>query len=666
MDSSSTVLESPQHDSALNNAVTAKAAELGIHLLKMCTAAGSGHPSSALSLAHLVVCLMYKQMHFDPNEPGSPNNDRLILSEGHAVPIIYAALADLGCSVASQVGGKGESRMLMLSDLLSLRDINSVLDGHPNPFEGVPFFDAATGSLGQGLSVAAGLGLGAYYDNHRRKRFYCIIGDGESREGQIQEALDFILDHKLLNVCPIFNCNGQGQADYVSTQQSAEMTAKRLKVMGYNVRLIDGHNATDIMTSLDKVGRGNKPTAIVARTVKGWGVPTLQDKSYHGKPLTQTDLETGVAQLQAIIQQAGVEPLQDRPFLPPAKRKIRNTRSRLPAPEWEKVLAEYPEDLKKAQSGKVAGRLAWAWALRELGKLNPAIVAVDGDVSNSTHANIFAKVFPDRFFECKIAEQNMISVAAGLSASGKIPFASTFAKFLARAYDQIEMAAISRANIKFVGTHAGITLASDGPSQMSLQDIAYFRSLASSSRDGDPRHPACVVFMPADAICAWNAVSILANHVGLAYLRLLRADTPMLYKPDTVFRIGGSHILRVGDAISLVAHTYMVHECLKAADLLAQSGINVSVIDAYSLPLDSGPILEHAARTQNRILVVEDNFGGGLYSAVAEAAAATTDNIRVLPRHVTRMPKSGRTPDDVLRYCGLHAEQLVDHVKTLI
>lgn len=651
---------------SLNAPVTAKAAELGEHVVRMCAAAGAGHPSSALALAHIVTCLMYKQMKYDPANPHNPSNDRLVLSEGHAVPIVYAAYADLGGAVYSQIGSKGPMRTLTNSDLPTLRDINSVLDGHPNPFEGFPFFDAATGSLGQGLSVAAGLGLAARLDGMKKKRIYCIIGDGESREGQIWEAVDFIADQQLTNVCAIFNCNNQGQNGYVSRQQEFDVQIKKLKAAGFAVADIDGHDADAILEALSKVGKGKKPVAIVARTQKGWGVDLLKDKSNHGKPLEGDAMETGIRQLIEIKNSAGAKPLADRPELPPKKTRIETNQAELPKPVWETVLAAYPADLKKAQSGKVSGRVAWGWAVRELGKLNPAIVCVDGDVGNSTYMNFFRDVFPERHFEGKIAEQNIVSAGVGLAAAGKVPFVASFAKFLARGYDQVEMAAIGRANVKLVGTHCGVTLASDGPSQMSLPDVAYFRSLASASRDGDPAHPAMVVFLVSDAVMAWKAVGILANHVGLGYLRVLRADTPILYNADTEFHVGGSHVLKSGTALTLVAHSYMVHECLKAAKLLESEGINASVVDAYSLPLDGQPILAEADKTNHKILVVEDNFAGGVHGAICEAVAASGTAYKVSALLCEKMPKSGKTPDDVLNYLGLSAAQIAEQVKTLV
>ncbi|MHC4676675.1 MAG: transketolase, partial [Planctomycetota bacterium] len=444
------------------SAIESRVIELGKHVVRMTTQAGSGHPSSALSIGHLVASLMYEQMRYDPDDPWHPGNDRLVLSEGHAVPIIYAAYADLGGAVGQSPSKK---RSLSLEDLKTLREIDSVLDGHPNPAEGFPFFDAATGSLGQGLSVGAGLGLAARL-NKVDKRIFVLIGDGESREGQIWEALDFIVDHKLTKVIPIFNCNGQGQADYVSPQQSSATLAAKLAAFGYNVKMIDGHNMAEIEEAIGAAGKVGSPVAIVAKTQKGWGVDSLKDKSNHGKPLPEAavaDAEASLDKAASALNITVVDEPAPRPPAPPA----------VNGPVSGKIsIAPFAEGIEKAglsgavEKNKLSTRRAYGAALLALGAADDRIVAVDGDVSNSTFANFFAKAYPDRFFECKIAEQNMISVAVGLAAGGMIPFASSFAKFLARAYDQLEMASITRANINISGSHSGISLGADGPSQM--------------------------------------------------------------------------------------------------------------------------------------------------------------------------------------------------------
>ncbi|MEK7730571.1 MAG: transketolase, partial [Planctomycetota bacterium] len=431
----------------------AKAVELGKHVVRMTTTAGSGHPSSALALSHIIVEMMYRQMRYDPADPWNPGNDRLVLSVGHSVPIVYAAYADLGGAIS---GANGQRQLLRVDDLSGLRELKSVLDGHPNPAEGFPFFDAATGSLGQGLSVGAGLALAARLDGIA-KRIFVIVGDGESREGQVWEAMDFIVDHKLTNVCAIFSCNGEGQAGKVSSQQSADAIAAKATAFNWEVIRVDGHDPVELSTAFDRVKAATRPTAIVARTVKGWGVDSMRTSNFHGKPIPVADLEKACAELDATGRR--LDASANGVWTPPPP-----THSAARLMECKIAIAPFEGACERAGMGsalktkKLATRAAYGVALVALGDTDQRVVALDGDVSNSTYADRFAQKHPDRFFECKIAEQNMISAAAGLAAGDKIPFASSFAKFIARAVDQIDMAAISRANIKIVGSHAGVSL----------------------------------------------------------------------------------------------------------------------------------------------------------------------------------------------------------------
>jgi len=633
--------------------------EMGKNIVSMTTAAGSGHPSSALSLAHVVAALMYDQMRYDPSDPWHPGSDRLVLSEGHAVPVIYAAYADLGGAVGRS---SAEKKTLTLDDLKTLRELDSVLDGHPNPAEGFPFFDAATGSLGQGLSAGAGLGLAARL-NKIDKRIFVIVGDGESREGQVWEALDFIIDHKLTNVCPIFNCNGQGQADYVSQQQSAKTIAAKLEAFGYDVKTIDGHDLSQIAQTLEQARKNEHPTAIVAKTEKGWGVESLKAHTNHGKPLPEAAVADAMASLDKTAAErkvpAGVQ--VPRPPAPPAVT--------LPERPAKIEVCPFAEAMERAgfaeavAKNKLSTRRAYGAALLALGHADERIVAIDGDVSNSTFANIFAKAFPDRFFECKIAEQNMVSVAVGLSAGGMIPFASSFAKFLSRAYDQIEMAAITRANINLVGSHSGVSLGADGPSQMSLPDLAYFR--AYTHADDGRNNPAGHVFHPADAVAAYRLTELAANTANLCYVRTHRPDVPLIYGQDARFVPGGSSQLAEGDALTLVSSGYMVTVCVKAVAELARAGIQCNLFDAYCLPLDARSILDAAKKANGGILVVEDNFVGGFYSALAEAAAET-GQVRVSGLTCPRIPKSGKTGDIILASLGLGLADIVARVRVLL
>ncbi len=643
---------------SLSNTVNAKAIELGKSICRMTTLAGSGHPSTALSLGHLVVCLMEKQMRWDPADPWNPGSDRLVLSEGHAVPVVYAVYADIGGVVGKS---KDKARVLTLAETDRLREGDSELDGHPNPAEGFPFFDAATGSLGQGLSVAAGLGLAARLRGSD-KRIYCIIGDGESREGQIWEALDFIVDRGLTNVTAIFNCNGQGQADYVSRQQSADTLVKKLEAFGWAVRTIDGHDVEAIDAALS-APVGDRPLAIVAKTIKGWGVSALQTKGNHGKPLEPDQLPAAVADLDAMYGKLGIPASSNSRLVPARPGAVRPLPCRpIQLPPFEEAMREF--GLEGAlQKKRVSTRRVYGVALAAAGKADERIVALDGDVSNSTFANIFAKAFPDRFFECKIAEQNMISAAAGLAAGGYIPFASTFAKFLARGYDQVEMASITRANIKLCGSHAGVSLAADGPSQMSLSDMAYFRSYTRTD-DGYGR-TACTVFHPADAVAAYHCVGLAANVAGMCYIRTHRPDVAFLYDPDTKFELGGSHVLAEGPALTIVSSGYMVHVAKQAVEKLAASGIRCGLFDAYCFPLNAEPILAAARQAGGRILTVEDNYLGGLAAEIAEAAAraggVTVDSIVC-----RRIPKSCKTPEQTLAFLGLSVDDIVRRATAMV
>jgi transketolase len=636
------------------SAIHAKAVELGKHVLTMTTEAGSGHPSTALALAHIVVELMYRRMKYSPRDPWNPASDRLVLSMGHGVPIIYAAYADLGGAVGTD---PKRPHFLKVECLAKLRELGSVLDGHPNPAEGFPFFDAATGSLGMGLSVAAGLALAARLDRID-KRVFVLIGDGESREGQIWEAADFIVDHELSNICAVFSCNGHGQAAAVSPQQSAESIAAKAAAFGWNVVEADGHDPASLTAAFDTFERANRPTAVIARTVKGWGVPLMHGKNYHGKPLTRAELQTALTELDETARQlsAGNETEVGGPPLP-HQVKVR--------PESFPTIAIAAVDEGLSRVGyaealankKLATRVAYGAALVALGDVDERIVALDGDVGNSTFANLFEKRHPDRFFECKIAEQNMVSTAVGLAAAGKIPFASSFSKFIARATDQIDLAAISRANVKIMGSHSGVSLGADGPSQMSLADMAYFRSMTRC--DNGRGQPLCRIFHPADPVAAYRLTELAANVAGLCFLRTHREPAAFLYTLDESFDTSGCKQLRTGDRLTLVSTGYMLHTVLEAAKMLAAENHACNVFDVFAFPADLSSILASARKANSVIVTVEDNFPGGLHAEVAEAAAGCGD-LRVQGLTVTRMPKSAKTAAQVFDYVGVGLDQILE------
>jgi len=648
-------------------AVHAQAIEIDRLSLEMCATAGSGHPTSAMSIGHLVTVLMFHAMRWSPDFPDYPTSDRLVLSEGHAVPAVYAAAAILGVKVGKN---PAERRKLTTADLSSLRAWESELDGHPNPMEGFPFFDAATGSLGQGLSVAAGLAKAARLSGMDR-RIYCICGDGEAREGQIAEALDFIIDHKLTNVLPIFNCNEYGQAGRVSEQQSPERLTDKLKACGFEVLSIDGHNPSQIKGALDAFAAraesdDPKPIAVVARTVKGWGAPSVQGGGWHGKPPTGEALSKALSELDerrieltsslASSDQFTIQPPAEVSTPEPKVSDIPSLTETMRSLDMESLIA----------AGRMATRRAYGLALRALGQVNPDVVVLDADVSNSTFAETFArdKDLADRFIECKIAEQNMVSVGVGLSAAGKIPFCSSFGKFITRAYDQVEMAMNSGANLKLVGSHVGITLAADGPSQMALPDVAWFRSLA---KVRDHRgNPGCYVLQPADAFAAYALTGVMADYEGLCYMRTMRVDTEFIYSDEQVFNLGGFEVLSEGRDVALLASGYMVHEGNKALELLDRAGISATLVDMYSIPFDEDKLLDLISENNGYAISLEDNYGASLGSAVADALTASGDAFTLEQMYVRRIPKSARTTAEMLEMCGLTAEDVVKKVMQLL
>jgi len=630
-----------------------KVIKLSKQIVKMCTVAGSGHPSSALALVHLTTALMYRVMRYDPANPWNAAADRLVLSGGHAVPVIYAAY----CEIGGAAGTRDLPIHLTFSDCLSLREEASCLDGHPNPARKFPFFDAATGSLGQGLSVAAGLACAARLDR-LDKKIYCLVGDGEAREGQIWEAVDFIVDHKLTAVRAIFNCNGQAQSDYVSPQQSAETLTAKLAAANMEVRVIDGHNWDQILEAL-AARVTDKPVAIIAKTVKGWGVAELQKHTCHGKPLTDDQLPQAYADLDAKAVEMGVNDADDAPAaklaIPAAPKAVERMR-RMSAGGFSQALQA--AGLAKALEQKsLATRQAYGAALLALGA-DDRIVATDGDVKNSTFADLFARKYPDRYFEARIAEQNMVSTAVGLAAAGKIPFASSFGKFLTRAYDQIEMAVISNANIKLVGSHAGVSLAADGPSQMALCDMAFFRAFAHTKRvDGQP---AARLFQPSDAVSAFRLTELMANLDGLCYMRTHRPAVPFLYNEDETFGPEGYKHLIDGQDLVIVASGYMVTVAQQAIQALDETaGLSVGLVDAYAMPLQTDEILRIGDDCRGQILVVEDNYLGGIADEITHAAAASDYGVMVTCIYVDQAPKSAKTPEESLAQVGLAAQDIV-------
>jgi transketolase len=655
----------------LSQLINAKA--INIAKLAVCatTAARSGHPTTALSLAHLITTLMYHAMRWRPEEPSNPGADRLVLSEGHAVPIVYAACADLGVTFCPH----GHARRMTLDDIMTLREIGSAIDGHPNPALGFPFFDAATGSLGQGLSVAGGLGCAARIDGID-KFVYCIIGDGESREGQIWEAMDFIRDQRLANVVALFNCNELGQSDFVSREQDWTHLQRKAEAFGWITEVIDGHDPEAILAALGRraeLAGGDQCLAIIARTIKGWGVPALRGTGHHGTPVPKDQLDSVLGALDEKAKELGVaaisheEMARGLPIAQPTAAPTSAQAARPPVGFMAAVSGDAKVAKSVAEKKALSPRRAYGLALKALGSANARVVALDGDVKNSTYAEDFAKAFPERYFEGRIAEQNMVSAAAGLSAAGKIAFVSTFGRFMERAFDEIEMAVIGGLPIKLVGTHVGVTLAADGPSQMALADVAFMRALAHA--DDYRGNAAMTVLTPSDPVSAYNLVLAMAEHPGACYLRAVRGDLPILYPESERFPLGGYKVVRRAEsdraAIVLAGTGYLVQSCLKAAAALQPLGIAATVVDAYALPLDAAPLLGLARSAGAPILTVEDSYVGGIGSEICEAAANSGDGPRVRMLVVRNIPKSGRTADDVLAYVNLSVAEIVQAAKTL-
>ena len=602
------------------------ARKLRIHSLRATSEAGSGHPTSCLSAADLVSALFFHAMRFDPKNPVHPHNDRFVLSKGHAAPVLYAALAEAG--------------VWPVERLLTLRNLTSDLEGHPTPR--IPWVGAATGSLGQGLSVGVGMALNGKYLEQSDYRVYVLMGDGEIAEGSVWEAAALATHYRLENLIGIIDVNGLGQSQRTMYDHDTTVYHNRFAAFGWHTVTIDGHDISAIVAALDQAQSvKDRPTMIVARTLKGKGVSFLEDRDgWHGKPLKKgEELDKALSELPLNGSGAATK------IASPPGVSLRS--APVPAPFT-------PPDYKLGE--KVATRAAYGAALAKLGTSNPLIVALDGDTKNSTFAEKFLAAHKDRYFESFIAEQNMVGAAVGLAACGKIPFVSTFAAFLTRAFDHIRMAAISGVTIKYAGSHCGVSIGEDGPSQMGLEDIAMMRAI-----------PHSTVLYPSDAVSTERLVAAEASLKGTTYLRTSRPATPVLYANNEEFPVGGSKVLRSSptDQLTVVAAGVTLHEALSAHETLKAIGANVRVIDAYSVkPIDTKGIISAASQTRQRVLVVEDHYyDGGLGDAVLNAVA--THGVQVHKLAVTEVPRSGK-PEELLDAYGIGARRIVEKVKSLI
>jgi transketolase len=592
--------------------------QLRVDAVRAAAAAGSGHPTSSMSAADLMAVLLDRHLRYDFDEPDNPCNDHLVFSKGHASPLLYALYRAAGA--------------ISDEELLSFRKLGSRLEGHPTPR--LPWVDVATGSLGQGLPVGVGLALTGKYLDRLPYRVWVLCGDSELAEGSMWEAFEEASFARLDNLTAVIDVNRLGQTRETRHGWDTGAYAERLRAFGWHAIEIDGHDVDAVEKAYEEaVATGGRPTAVVARTVKGKGVRAVENvNGAHGKPLDDPE-----AAIQELGGRRGLtvrvaKPVEDR------------------APH--RFDSAGPLELPRYEVGdKVATRKAYGEALRALGAARGDVVALDGEVSNSTFSELFAKAHPERYFEMFIAEQQMVATAVGMQARGWAPFFSTFAAFLTRAYDFIRMAAVSRANLRLSGSHAGVSIGEDGPSQMGLEDLAALRAVHGS-----------VVLHPCDANQTAELVALMADQAGICYLRTLRGATPVLYEPGTPMPIGGSRVLRgsSGDQVTIVAVGITVHEALRAADRLAEQGVTARVIDCYSVKPIDRTTLREAAEATGRIVTVEDHWPeGGLGDAVLDALADARPGPRVVKLAVSGMPGSGK-PAELLHEAGIDADAIAD------
>jgi len=596
--------------------------------LRTTTAAGSGHPTSCLSAADLTAVLFDKYFSYDLKNPLNLYNDRFVLSKGHAAPLLYTLFGMAGA--------------YPLAETLRLRKFDSRFEGHPTPR--FVYSEAATGSLGQGLSVAAGLALLAKRAQLDYKT-YVLLGDGELAEGQVWEAANFASYHQLDNLIAIADINRLAQSGETMFGWDLEKYAERFRAFGFEVIEIDGHNLNEVDEAF-RQGTDNhngKPLAIIAQTIKGKGISFLEDREgWHGKALDKEQLQKALEELGDIDDQL-------------------HFNLRQPGTTWLPGRATFPISIKPSydRDQEYATREVFGEVITELGKENKDIYVLDADVKNSTFTADFLSIFPERFIECYIAEQNMVSVATGLSRLGKIPIVATFGAFLTRAADQIRMARVSEANIKFVGSHVGVSIGEDGPSQMGLEDIALFGTL-----------PHTVIFQPADAVATSKLTDLMIKHQGMVYLRTVRPKTPLIYENQEEFKIGGSKLLRRSDEdqLTIAATGITVFEALKAADQLKEEGIAVRVVDCYSItPIDQETLINCVTATRNPILItVEDHFShGGMGDFAMTAVTASERLVQVKKMTVAQISHSGKM-EELLEEACISASAIISQVHALI
>ncbi|XP_003746645.1 transketolase [Galendromus occidentalis] len=580
--------------------------KLRILSIESTQSSNSGHPTTCCSIAEVMSVLFFKTMKYSVQEPRHPSSDRFVLSKGHAAPILYAAWALAG--------------LFPEEELKNLRKIDSDLEGHPTPR--LNFIDVATGSLGQGLSCAAGMAYTGKYFDRASYRVYCIMGDGESAEGSIWEAMSFASLYNLDNLVAIFDINRLGQSEATPLQHQMDIYRARCEAFGFNTIVVDGHDVEALCKVFDEAQHvKGKPTAVLLKTFKGKGLDGIEDaENWHGKPLG----DKAPAALEALRAQISGSEITLKPEAPV-----------FDAPEVDISDIKLSSPPSYQLGEKIATRLAYGTAIAKLGSSNDRVIALDGDTKNSTYSDKFKKAHPDRYVECFIAEQNLVGVAIGCGTRSRtVPFVSTFAAFFTRTFDQLRMGAISQANIKCAGSHAGISIGEDGPSQMALEDLAMFRSI-----------PRALVLYPSDAVSTERACELAANYKGIVFIRTSRPATAVLYDASTQFAAGKAQVVLQSDSdkVLVIGAGVTLHEALAAARELQKKGTQIRVMDIFSVkPIDSQSILSNARQCGGKIIVVEDHYPeGGIGDAVA-SVVKNEDGIKVVAHLCVRdLPRSG-------------------------
>ncbi|KAF7261279.1 hypothetical protein EG68_01343 [Paragonimus skrjabini miyazakii] len=618
------------------------ATRLRINCIKATDASNSGHPTSCASIAEIMAVLFLKEMKYKPNDPRNPSSDRFVLSKGHAAPVLYAAWAEVG--------------LLREDDLLNLRKLSSDLEGHPTP-QRLSFVDVATGSLGQGLSNAAGMAYVGKYIDKASYRVYCIVGDGEAAEGNIWEALAFASYYKLDNLVMILDVNRLGQSQATSLQHDMNVYQRRCEAFGWHALVVDGHNVNELLTAFSTARSvKEKPVALLCKTFKGADLPGIADEeNWHGKPLGSKSAEV-LRYLEAKLKVG-------------ASGDIGPTLGRLkPSPPLDdctpiKLIGSIslPSPPQYKLGEQVATRLAFGNALARLGQACDRVIGLDGDTKNSTFSIKLRDSRPAQFIECFIAEQNLVGVGIGCAVRQRtVPFVSTFGAFLTRAFDQIRMGAVSQTNCNFVGSHAGVSIGEDGPSQMALEDLAMFRSISGST-----------VFYPSDAVATERAVELAANTQGICFIRTGRPNHPVIYQSTELFAIGRGKVVRSSgtdtDQLTIVAAGVTLFEALKAAELLAAENIQVRVIDPFTIKPMDGVLLKQAVQeTCGHLVTVEDHFPeGGIGDAVEQALSQAGIAHTVHRMAIREVPRSG-TSAELLHKYGIDANAIFLSVKRVL